>query len=518
MKQAVIKVLDPIECEVHSRLADIFYEELEFEYEIWHNSKSGFGKTSKKQIGNAFSFDKGMYWRFWTGLLPRVMIHLKSKGFAVRLEGDKYWSEDFNPTPPGLKGETFREYQSNFIANAIKKTRGVIVSATGTGKTFIQFGIASCIPNEYILLLADRKGIVNQTYEQAVHYFGASRVTKIDKETSITDPKWLTICTRQKFLNLEVEPDIFTAIMIDEVHHLSSFKCEYQAILSRLLAPWRWGFTASYPKPNETQRVLALEAFIGPKIGEYSIHNAAEDKVLAIPRIRIVREEEDKQIKKLSNWHSVNEAAIINNVAHNEVISQLAIERMSNGKSVLIFVNTVEHMLNLDALFKLSKEQFRIKMIHSSAGKIPDEIKSLQKELEEIDTPLNQSMPKMKERIDCIKRMLPIKREKVRRLMKNAQRSDEYKQWLIDRKINGACATPTWREGINIPSINTIILAGGGKEARKILQEIGRGLRKTDEKEYVEIIDFFNPSHHHLINHFGHRMCEYLDNHWEFIS
>ena len=66
---------------------------------------------------------------------------------------------------------------------------------------------------------------------------------------------------------------------------------------------------------------------------------------------------------------------------------------------------------------------------------------------------------------------------------------------------------------------NTIGLGspGGGKEARKILQEIGRGLRKTDDKDHVEIIDFFNPSHKFLIEHFGMRFCEYLDNKWEFI-
>ena len=69
-------------------------------------------------------------------------------------------------------------------------------------------------------------------------------------------------------------------------------------------------------------------------------------------------------------------------------------------------------------------------------------------------------------------------------------------------------------EIINIPSLNCVIIAYGGKDSKRTLQTIGRGLRKTDEKDIVTIIDFFDPSHPSLINHFGHRISLYCEEGW----
>lgn len=513
MRKVHINILDPIECEIDAKDAALIYEELSYEKTIW--TKGKYKKTPRPWTLSAFSFNKGPTWRFWTGLLPRVKSLLENKNCKIVLIGDKYWnSATAGAISPKLKGETFRPYQKKFINDAILKTRGTIVSATGTGKTFIQLGIASCFPYDNILILVDKKVILNQTHEEAIKYFGKSRVQILENENKI---KWLNICTRQKFMNLVIAPDIFTIIMIDETHHLSSFKCQFQEIMQNMLAPLRFGFTGTYPKAHEKERILALEAFIGPRIGEYSIEDAAEDNVLAIPKIKIIREDESQAIKKLGPWHAVNELGIINNCDHNTLVVSEAISDMEKGNTVLIFVNTVEHMLNLDMLFKYRPEKFRVKMVHSSVGKLPTEIKALEKKLDGLSVFLYMGTPGAAAKRRDIEDLIRIKKEYIRRLTHNAKRSEEYKQWLVDRKINGAIATSTWREGINIPSINSIYLAGGGKEARKILQEIGRGLRKTDDKKYVKIVDFFNPSHRFLIEHFGNRFCEYLDHKWEFI-
>ena len=46
------------------------------------------------------------------------------------------------------------------------------------------------------------------------------------------------------------------------------------------------------------------------------------------------------------------------------------------------------------------------------------------------------------------------------------------------------------------------------------LQAIGRGLRKTDDKEFVKILDYFNPNPHYLIDHFGRRLGLYFRESW----
>lgn len=514
MRKVRINVLDPVECEIDARSAAFISKELTYEKTYW--AKGKYKTTPQAWTCNAFSFNKGPVWRFGTGLLPRVINILKAKDCHASITGDKYWTHDtaINLNKPHLSGETFRPYQLKFIEDAIKKTRGSIVSATGTGKTFIQLGIASCFPDEPILILVDKKAILNQTYKEAIKYFDNNKVQILENENKI---KWLNICTRQKFVNLIIEPDKFTVIMIDETHHLSSFKCQFQEIMQNMLAPFRFGFTGTYPKAHEIERTLALESFIGPVIGEYTIQDGAEDNVLAIPKIKIIREDMSQSIKRLGPWHEVNEKGIINNTDHNSLVVEEATKDMERGDTVLIFVNTVEHMLNIDLLFKHRPEKFRVKMVHSSIGKLPDEILKLKEELIKYQAHAYVNNRGAQDRIKEINKLIPVKKEKAMRLNINAKRSDEYKQWLVDRKINGAIATSTWREGINIPSLNSVYLAGGGKEARKILQEIGRGLRKTDKKDHVKIVDFFNPSHRFLIEHFGGRFCEYLDHKWEFI-
>jgi superfamily II DNA or RNA helicase len=88
------------------------------------------------------------------------------------------------------------------------------------------------------------------------------------------------------------------------------------------------------------------------------------------------------------------------------------------------------------------------------------------------------------------------------------------KNQLISKKLLAAICTSVWGEGVNIISINTIILAHLGKSELKTLQNIGRGLRRSDDKDTVTIVDFFDNSHPHLVRHFGERLCLYFDFNW----
>jgi superfamily II DNA or RNA helicase len=91
---------------------------------------------------------------------------------------------------------------------------------------------------------------------------------------------------------------------------------------------------------------------------------------------------------------------------------------------------------------------------------------------------------------------------------------DLAKKALISKRLKVLITTCIWREGINIPSLDVVVNAGGGKSEIATLQQIGRGLRKTDEKSTVTIVDFFDPSHNYLISHFGERITLYMENDW----
>ena len=61
--------------------------------------------------------------------------------------------------------------------------------------------------------------------------------------------------------------------------------------------------------------------------------------------------------------------------------------------------------------------------------------------------------------------------------------------------------TPIFGEGVNVPDVGVIILAGGGKSYIQLLQRIGRGMRTAEEKTEVIIIDFIDDTNKFLFTH-----------------
>jgi len=76
---------------------------------------------------------------------------------------------------------------------------------------------------------------------------------------------------------------------------------------------------------------------------------------------------------------------------------------------------------------------------------------------------------------------------------------------LRDGSLSMVMATTIFDEGIDIPELLKVILASGGKSQVKLLQRIGRGLRKADGKSTVEIIDFSDTHHAMLKRHADER-------------
>ena len=71
-----------------------------------------------------------------------------------------------------------------------------------------------------------------------------------------------------------------------------------------------------------------------------------------------------------------------------------------------------------------------------------------------------------------------------------------------------------WKEGSNIPELDVVINASGGKSEMATIQIIGRGRRKTKTKSALIVYDFFDPSSRFLIEHFGFRVSLYTEMGW----
>jgi superfamily II DNA or RNA helicase len=82
----------------------------------------------------------------------------------------------------------------------------------------------------------------------------------------------------------------------------------------------------------------------------------------------------------------------------------------------------------------------------------------------------------------------------------------EDRQHLIKRldkkEILCIVATPVFDEGADIPHLKVVLLAGGGKSPIKIIQRIGRGMRrKTEGENEVEIYDFLDTGNRYTKKH-----------------
>jgi len=89
--------------------------------------------------------------------------------------------------------------------------------------------------------------------------------------------------------------------------------------------------------------------------------------------------------------------------------------------------------------------------------------------------------------------------------------STEYRQEVLNRMNVGGIyiATSIFDEGIDVPAIDCLILAGAGKSHVKILQRIGRGLRKKENGNGLVVYDFIDDNNKFLLEQSSRRMKLY---------
>jgi len=405
-------------------------------------------------------FTKGKNFLYFPGgLVPRLESFLLHRNIEPKVIGEL---EKINyDWPPKLKPEiTFRRDQKKLISRALKRQRGVLKAPTGSGKTVLALGIMSCLPDQDILFLVHTKDLLMQTRDELEKFgFGPIGIVGAGKKELGYQ---YTVATMQTFrkINFKRWSTWWDVVFVDECHHVSKFDGSYAKILKELVTPMRIGLTATLPEQEEAK--MALDGYVGRLIRELSIEEAAEIGILAKPRIKLLKSEYKQTIKDLRRYPDVYDSGIVKNKQRNEMILEEVWGYVKQDKTVLMLVTKIEHG---ELLQETADEVFGMK-IPFVQGSSADNTRN------------------------------------------------EVKKALDNKKISCVIATAVWKEGINIPSLDVLVNAAGGKSELQTLQRIGRGLRKTDEKSEVIILDVFDPSHHYLVNHFGQRVTLYMENEW----
>jgi superfamily II DNA or RNA helicase len=451
-----IKQLDPIESlmsrELFKEVSDLIsYTAVFYQQSMYRKVRKEYRKTTKIGVTK-----DGVL--FYTGLIPKIQeFCLKNK---IDLTFEKHTPVANKISPKLPDGIVLRDFQKDLINLACTLERGILKAPTGTGKTILGLALLSSLSGlDGVLWLCHTKDLMYQTADEAKKFFGEKSVGTLGDGTAVTD-RFITVATRQTFK--DYADDLGTSydvVIVDEAHHVTTFDGEYATILKKVFAPIRIGLTATLPTSQEA--LLAVQSFLGPLIGEMTINEGRELGFMARPVIKIIKIPESFRIKEIRKYTDVYEHGVVRRLERNRIIVDLIKKHHVIGDSVLVIVNKIAHgdlLLNMCQSSNVEAE-----FIHGSTD---SETRGLTKEA------------------------------------------------LNEKRMKCVIATAVWKEGVNIPELNVVINAAGGKSEIATLQSIGRGLRRTEEKSELIIYDFFDNSHHHIISHFGERFSLYCDMNW----
>jgi len=375
-----------------------------------------------------------------TGWVPQLLREGKEKGIFNSLSIKDFRQEKNSVL--NLKGALFPlrpEYQLEAVADAVKIGRGIIHHCTGSGKTVIMSHLIEKI-DKPTLILVPSLNLLNQNYNEMCNFFGEDKVGKIGEGE--WDPQIITIATVQTLWSMMKNKSnklkgffkSLDLLLIEEAHHINTgsytLQNSYFKVCMHINAYYRFGLTATPGKEASMERKL-LEAVTGRVFHTASSSNLIRWGYLTQPWIKMVHID----LPTISDWRSAYEHNILKNTERNSKIAQIAQYYAKQGKSVLITVTRVSKHGQV-LLDLLPDAEFMY-------GKTPSE-----------------------------------ERERILNDFK-----DKKFHILISTVVN---------EGVNIPAMDVIILAGGGKSDKMTVQRIGRVLRKSDLKSEAVIIDFFD--------------------------
>lgn len=89
-------------------------------------------------------------------------------------------------------------------------------------------------------------------------------------------------------------------------------------------------------------------------------------------------------------------------------------------------------------------------------------------------------------------------------LFANGNMCTDERSRILDKLRSGGghvvIATPIFDEGVDVPSVDLLVLAAGGLTHIRLLQRVGRGMRQK-ESRMLRVVDFVDDTNKHLLRH-----------------
>ncbi len=391
--------------------------------------------------------------RTYFNLLDKLLPLVVEEGYHVEVDDQRQtWDFGFTPVtqtdyehiawpakhPRAGEPIILRDYQVEVINRFLDNPQCLQQIATGAGKTIITAVLShKCEPYGRSIVIVPNKDLVVQTEKDYKNlgldvgvFFGDRK--EFGKTHTICTWQSLAILekkTKEGVADIDVEQflDGVVCVMVDEVHKAKADVLRDQLSGIFRNVPIRWGLTGTIPK-DEYEAVGCI-CSIGPVVGNLSSKELQDMGVLADLDINILQ----LQDGALGfNSYAQELKWLVTDPKRIDQVSNI-VKGLSNSGNTLVLIDRI-------ATGEMLMERNPDWVFISGEMKTTDR----QKEYDEV--------------------------------------SDANNKIIV--ATYGVAAV-----GINIPRIFNLVLLEPGKSFVRVIQSIGRGIRKASDKDYLQVID-----------------------------
>ena len=390
----------------------------------------------------------------YMSILPEVIEELVRQGYDPVLEdlriplalnfteiSEDFWGDQTWPIGHRFAGEKIRlrDDQVEVVNKFLENPQCIQEIATGFGKTITTATLAKiCEKYGRTVCIVPNKSLVEQTEEDFINcgldvgvYYGDRK--DLDKTHTICTWQSLNVLdkkakntTDEEILTLAELLDGVQTVMVDEVHMAKAEVLKKLLTTNLANAPIRWGLTGTVPK--EDIDFMNIKSSLGEVVHTVKAHTLQEAGVLSDCHVNIIQTAEWKEFGSYPEELKY----LVTDIDRITWVSKL-IAGIAESGNVLVLVDRIE-------TGRIITESIEDSVFISGEVKTKDR----KEEYDEVKTSTNK----------------------------------------IIVATYGVAAV-----GINIPRIFNLVMLESGKSFTRVIQSIGRGIRKADDKDFVQIWD-----------------------------
>lgn len=351
---------------------------------------------------------------------------------------EDFWGERTWPKGHRFEGQPIRlrDDQVEVVNNFLVNPQALQEVATGAGKTIMTATLSKiCEKYGRTMVIVPNKSLVEQTEEDYINvgldvgvYYGDRK--ELNKKHTICTWQSLNILEKKSHdfdtLSLAEFTEGVAAIIIDEVHQAKAEVLKKLLTINFANAPIRWGLTGTVPK--EKFEFESIRCSIGEVINRVTANQLQEKGILAQCHVNIMQVTDIKEFRNYADEYKY----LVTDKNRMHWMGK-KIKEIAKTGNTLVLVNRID-------TGKILIDEIPKAVFISGAVKT----KSRKEEYDEVKT------------------------------------SDD----KIIVATYGVAAV-----GINIPRIFNLVLLEPGKSFVRVIQSIGRGIRKAEDKDFVQIWD-----------------------------